>query len=451
MASRAAAIAANRFGLGARPGEIDAASREPKAWLLGQLNGLTPQPTGALRSGAEMLAEYRPPRGRQQDAPQTPAAAQAAITQAVERGREVLLREAAARLALAIATPASFRERLVWFWSNHFTVSGLGKARVLPLAGVFEREAIRPHVTGRFRAMLGAVVRHPAMLIYLDNAQSVGPNSPAGLRREVGLNENLARELLELHTLGVQGGYTQADVEQLARMLTGWSVSREPGEGDATGFLFRPRIHEPGSKRLLGHSFVEAGEAEVTAALDLLASQPSTAKHVATKLARHFIADQPPADSVARLAKAFTDSDGDLPTLYRALLDDPNAWGQQMAKLKTPAELMVSAARAYGGEGVEPDRMARLLHQFAHVPYTAPSPAGFPDIADAWAGPEMVMERLEWCAAVGRRMAQLDPVRLSTTALGSTLRPEVAEAIRQAPSAAIGIGLLLAAPEFQRR
>jgi uncharacterized protein (DUF1800 family) len=446
MATRAAATAANRFGLGARPGELDLADKEPKAWLLGQLKGTAPLPAGVLRSSGEIMVEFRPRGERPQ-----PAAAEAAIQQAVERGRQVLLREAAARIALSIATPASFRERLVWFWSNHFTVSGLGKARVLPLAGVFEREAIRPRVTGRFRDLLGAVVRHPAMLVYLDNAQSVGPNSPAGLRRERGLNENLARELLELHTLGVQGGYTQADVEQLARMLTGWSVVREAGEGDGTGFVYRPRIHEPGSKTLLGRRFAEAGEAEVVAALDLLAAHPSTAKHIATKLARHFIADQPPTDSVARLTKVFLDSGGDLPAVYRALLDDPNAWGQQMAKLKTPAELLVSTARAIGGEGVEPDRWVRLLHQFANLPFTAPSPAGFPDTAEVWAGPEMVMERLEWCAAAGRRMAARDPIRLAEQALGPTLRPEVATAIRQAPSTGVAIGLLLAAPEFQRR
>jgi uncharacterized protein (DUF1800 family) len=286
---------------------------------------------------------------------------------------------------------------------------------------------------------------------YLDNAQSIGPNSPAGLRRERGLNENLARELLELHTLGVQGGYGQGDVEQLARMLTGWSVAREAGEGDATGFLYRPAIHEPGSKSLLGRTFVEAGEDEVAAALDMLAAHPSTAKHIATKLARHFIADQPPADSVARLSNSFLETGGDLAALYRVLIDDANAWSRQQAKLKTPIELLVSAARAIDGQGVEAERFLPVLRQLGQIPFTAPSPAGFPDTAEAWAGPEMVMERLEWCAAAGRRMAQLDPVQLAERTIGPFLRPEAADAIRQAPSAAVGIGLLLAAPEFQRR
>jgi uncharacterized protein (DUF1800 family) len=446
MVSRHAVIAANRFGLGARPGELVAAGRDPKSWLTAQLTGPAEQPQGQLGGAGTLLADHRP--RREQQAAENPAVQ---VQAAVERGRAVLIREAAARLGLGLATSASFRERLVWFWSNHFTVSGAGKPRVLPLAGAFEREAIRPHVGGRFRAMLGAVVRHPAMLIYLNNAQSIGPSSPAGLRRERGLNENLARELLELHTLGVRGGYGQPDVEQLARMLTGWSVAAESGEGDRTGFLYRPRIHEPGAKTLLGQRFAEAGEREVEAALDLLAAHPSTAKHIATKLARHFIADQPPADSVARLSRAFLESGGDLPTVHRALVDDPNAWGQQMAKLKTPTELLVSALRAVGAADGDAAKLLPALRQLAHFPFTAPSPAGFPDAAEAWAAPEMVMERIEWCAAAGRRLAMLDPVRLGEQALGPTLRPELAEAIGAAPSAANGIALLLAAPEFQRR
>src|SRR6185503_17138370 len=229
-----------------------------------------------------------------------------------------------------------FRERLVHFWTNHFAVSA-DKPQVLALAGALENEAIRPHVAGRFADLLAAVEAHPAMILYLDNQASIGPNSQLAQRRgrrtpgegrKFGINENLAREILELHTLGVDGGYTQHDVTTFAQALTGWSIGTDRvRKGGTPGkFEFHEAAHEPGTRTILGTRYGQSGVAQPRAVLADLAKHPATAHHIAVKLARHFIADEPLRDDVARLAKAFRDSDGDLPTLYRALLDTPAAW-----------------------------------------------------------------------------------------------------------------------------
>ena len=237
---------------------------------------------------------------------------------------------------MQLATEESFRERLVHFWTNHFAVSA-DKPQVLALAGTLENEAIRPHVAGRFADMLTAVESHPAMILYLDNQASIGPGSQLAQRRsrrssagdrKLGINENLAREILELHTLGVDGGYTQQDVTTFARALTGWSIGtdRFPGGGELGKFAFHDAAHEPGAKTIMGTRYGQSGVAQPRAVLTDLAKHPATARHVATKLARHFIADEPPPDAVERIAKAFRDSDGDLPTVHRAVLDTPEAW-----------------------------------------------------------------------------------------------------------------------------
>jgi len=325
-------------------------------------------------------------------------------------------------------------------------------AVVAGLVGSFEREAIRPHVTGRFEDMLRAVVRHPAMLLYLDNAESIGPNSRAGQRNHRGLNENLAREVLELHTLGVDGGYGQDDVRAFAAILTGWSI---PGPRDTAaspdGFVFRPAAHEPGDKTLLGTRYPEAGEIEGVTALAALARHPATGRHLAVKLARHFIADQPPPAVVARLERVFRDSGGDLGQLARALVDAPEAWVEPLAKIKTPEELMVSTLRVTGA-GWPPDRLVGQLRQLGQMPFSAPSPAGWPDDAGHWIGPEAMMRRIEWCTLAGHRLApSLRPAELLEAAIGPVARPETRQTVLQAPSVAEAVTLVLASPEFQRR
>src|SRR5579871_1991109 len=319
-------LAANRFGLGAKPGEIDSASSNPKAWLLGQLRrDDTADSFSALPKTGELVQDLLK-RGQA-----VQAMDREAIRNFVMDARQTYLQEMAVRFRHGFITDAPFRERLVRFWSNHFVVSNQ-KPRAARFVGAFERDAIRAHVTGRFADMVLAVERHPAMQLYLDNAQSIGPDSFAGMRTGKGLNENLGREILELHTLGVEAGYTQDDVIALAKILTGWSLDRGPGPvgklmnaalgGTAEGgFRFYPPRHEPGEKKLLGKTYPEGFEGGVQALTDI-ANHPATARHIATKLAAHFIADDPPQASIARLETAFRDSGGNLMNVYEALIDD---------------------------------------------------------------------------------------------------------------------------------
>jgi uncharacterized protein (DUF1800 family) len=435
-------IAVTRFGLGAKPGELQSAAGDARGWLKQQLQGGVdmPQRLAGFAPGHQRYAEFEAARGRGD------IALQQALRGAI---REAYVAEAGARTQAQIDSATPFRERLVAFWSNHFTVS-VQRPPVLGLAGAFEREAIRPHVTGRFYDMLLAVARHPAMLLYLDNAQSIGPNSFAGQRRNRGLNENLAREILELHTVGVNGGYTQNDVREFAKILTGWSLAR-PEDVDFGRFRFQPRIHEPGRKVLLGVEYQEAGMTEGEAALHALARHRATATHIATKFARHFIADNPPAAAVKRLARVFHETDGDLGALARAVVDAPEAWIEPLPKVKTPNEFVVSALRATGYAG-ENEKLMQSLRLLGQVPFAAPSPAGWPDMAEQWIGPESVLRRAEWAMALGQRINQFRPPdTLVATTIAPVMRRETQLAIERAPSTAEAVALVFAAPEFQRR
>jgi len=435
-------VAVARFGLGARPGEIPAASRDPRGWLRAQLDPVRARPaalagidSGDARAG--LLQRAQRERGA--------AGVENLLRQAY---RAAFVSDLATRLEAQIASDSPFVERLVGFWSNHFAVS-VQRPIVLGLAVPFEREAIRPHVLGRFADMLVAATRHQAMLIYLDNARSIGPNSRIGQRRGRGLNENHAREILELHTLGV-GGYGQEDVLALARILTGWSVARGEGDGDAPS-TFVPAMHEPGDKTLLGTRYPEAGEAEGLSALAALAGHPATARHIALKLARHFIADDPPASAVARLGRVFQETGGDLRALALVLIEMPAAWDPPLTKVKTPYDLMVSAVRA-SGYRVEGQRLVASLRVLGQVPFAPPSPAGWPDEAERWIGPEAVMRRAEWSMVVAQRIAAGHaPGRFLQEIAGPVASDETRRAVERAPSAADGLALALMSPEFQRR
>jgi uncharacterized protein (DUF1800 family) len=443
-----AALAAARFGLGARPGEVAAIGRDPRGWVESQLR---PAPLPAALAGQPssqaIVAEVMEANAA--------GGAQKVGKLARERLRLVYLAEAAARTRAAIDSDHPVIERLVQFWSNHFTVSVRAKPIVLGLPGAYEREAIRPHVLGRFEDMLRAVVEHPAMLVYLDNWRSVGPTSPGGQRRNRGLNENLARETLELHTLGVTGGYTQDDVTSFARVLTGWTVT--PLNGDAPGrFRFAPRLHEPGDKTLLGKRYADGGKAQGDAVLRDLARHPSTARFIATKLARHFIADAPSADAVERLARRFQETGGDLAAVTRTLVALPVAWPQGWpvgaTKIRTPNELVIAAFRALGGHDGEPARLVETLSVLGQAPFGAPSPAGWSDQAADWIGPEATMKRIEWAHALATKTARARPaLALADDVLGPTLARETRFAIEHAASDRDSLALLLVSPEFQRR
>jgi uncharacterized protein (DUF1800 family) len=371
----------------------------------------------------------------------------------------------AARVSSALTTNAPFVERLVHFWANHFAVSA-DKLPVIALAGLLEFEAIRPHVLGKFSDMLIAVEQHPAMLVYLDQAQSIGPDSRAGqviaARRQQkrGLNENLAREILELHTLGVRTGYTQADVTEFARALTGWTVGglgRGPGArllGNVpTGqFTFAELIHQPGERQIMGRRYGQDGERQARAVLLDLAVHPATARHIATKLARHFAGDEPPAAMVERLTQAFLKSGGDLPTVYRVILNSPETWSPQPAKFKTPWEWSVSALRALDQQTLEPTLAGALMNQLGQPTWRPGSPAGFDDIAASWAAPEALVRRVEVAQRLGERAGSaVDARALAEKVLPGSLGDTTRTAIARAESPAEGLALLLVSPEFVRR
>ena len=443
MSTRDAFTAVSRFGLGPRPEELDAAARNPHVWLKRQIREPSQNLAefAGLPSGEARMGDFLRARRDRGD-----GGAQKLIR---ESFRETYISETSARLRIQLTTASPFRERLVAFWSNHFTVS-VQRPPVFGLAGAFEREAIRPHVTGRFYDMLLAVARHPAMLVYLDNGQSFGPNSQQGYRQRRGLNENLAREMLELHTLGVDGGYTQTDVRELAKMLTGWTVA-PPRFADAGRFQFNPDAHEPGGKTLLGVRYRDGGAGEAETAFRDLARHPATARHIATKLCRHFIADDPPRAAVERIARVFRDTDGNLAAVSEALVEQPEAWADPLAKVKSPHDFVISALRATGYQG-QGEMVLGALRLLGQTPFNAPSPAGWPDTAGEWVGPESILRRAEWAMAVGMRIGEFKaPDRLFETTIAPVASAETAKAVARAPSRADAVALVFASPEFQRR
>jgi len=457
------AIAANRFGLGARPGELAGIAGDGRDWLRAQLRTRPPALSDPLlQSSAQTLAQALKLRQESRARRKSPEVASAAGQQKLPQFlRPIYLSEVTARFREAVTTERPLIERLTQFWSNHFALS-VDKQLLSGLAGSFEREAIRPHVLGNFSDLLLAVETHPAMLLYLDNHLSVGPHSQAALRlerraqpRKVGINENLAREILELHTLGVGGGYTQADVTTFAEVITGWSIGAEGGPfagGEPGKFLFRPELHEPGAKQLLGTAYADGGYAQGVAVLRDLAGHRSTARFIATKLARHFIADDPPPQAVARLALAFTGSGGDLATVYRALIDSREAWVEPLAKYKTPSDYIISGFRGLSLP-VEAGQPALtpfgLLGQRMWEPG---SPAGWPDRSVDWDGASALMKRIEWADAVGQRLGnRRDAAALAPQLLGANLGVATRSAVAHAASASQALTLLLAAPEFLRR
>ena len=460
MSSREAVSAANRFGIGARPGELTGIG-DARAWLKAQLRG----DAGASRfanlpSSLEYLqrenAFYLQRRERKQAGEAAPRPG--------TLYRRALLQELDRRAEVAVASQAGFVERLVRFWSNHFAIS-VDKRPAALYAAPMEREAIRPRLFGRFSDLLLAVETHPGMLRYLDNVRSIGADSPLAMRarrrgaqkREPGLNENLAREILELHTLGVNGGYAQDDVVELARAITGWGVPlpRDWQRGTpASAFLFRPVAHEAGTRRVLGRRYAAAGEAQGRAILADLAMHPATARHVCFKLARHFVADRPPPALVERMATAWRSSEGDLPSVYRAMIDSNDAWSAQARKFKTPEDFLLSALRASGSASLgAPQRQFVLLSRVGQPPFTPRSPAGFADEAAEWSGADALWKRVQAAQLLAEAAPQVhvDPSAIAREIFAGTLDAETTTALRRAESPREGLALLFASPAFQWR
>lgn len=460
------AIAANRFGLGARAGDLGLIGSGGRDWLTAQVQesrhflvpaqNLPDTPTASAAAQAYVQAR-RQRRAQTRSSDSAPAqASMPEPVQLVAPLAQIALREGVARINHALVTPAPFAERLAAFWANHFTVSAT-KVTTIALVGVYEREAVRAHLGGSFGELLLAVARHPGMLVYLDQAQSVGPNSALGRRRNGGLNENLAREMLELHCLGAQGGYSQADVTQLAMALTGWTIAgprtqRFVPASAAGGFAFVPAMHEPGARMILGKRYGEGGVEQGEAIIADLARHPATARHIATQLASHFIADNPPDAAIHQLEKVFRDTDGHLPSLHHALVLLPQAWETTPQKYKTPYDFVLSALRLVGANQIEGKGMASAFDLLGQPVFRAPSPEGWPDDSASWLSPDGVMKRLEWSQALAERaIGQSRPDALLEQGLGSLASALTLEAVRRAESGVQGLTLALMSPEFQRR
>jgi len=461
-----AALAAHRFGLGEPV--IAPIARDPRGWLLGQIGPLDPARGDALldtRGGLELVAAEREKRQRARNPPPGMTAEQLLAG----HYRDAIVADVRSHLLTPALSARPFMERLQLFWVNHFTVSLL-KGATRGLVGPFERDAIRAHAAGSFEQLLFASTTHPAMLRYLDNVQSAGPDSRAVAfearraarvgepRRVTGINENLAREVLELHTLGAASSrpgadgravYTQADVTAFAAVLTGWRVGVDGAQPEVP---FDPNWHQPGAKTVLGKRYPE-GPGALREVLHDLALHPATAQFVCTKLARHVVADDPPPALVDRLAATWLKTGGDLPSVYRALVESPESWQPEQRKLKTPEEFVISSVRVLGGaERVFERGDGAGIGALGQRVLAPPSPAGWSDRADDWLGPDAVWKRVEWSTRVGERTGRyVDARRVAADSLGPLASPATQTQIERASDGAQAVALLLMAPEFQRR
>lgn len=494
MSLEMAAHAANRFGFGAKPGELRQIASDPRGWVVSQLTperapppeiaALPPTEDDMLALGRFLVsqrlnANRDNPRVRQRLENEGVTREEMARLSTEESFRAHFRARfeatSTARLNVAIASARPVFERLAHFWSNHFTVSA-AKPASAAMPPSFENEAIRPHCLGAFPTLLRAATQHPSMLVYLDNWLSIGPNSawarnprmiprygfgPGG--RPSGLNENLAREVLELHTLGVNGGYTQDDVISLAKIITGWMHERPPvrayfneERGTRTGaqlFQFVADAHEPGEKKLLGKAYRHEGLAQGEAALHDLARHPATARFIATKLVRHYVDDSPPSNVVDRVARTFANTEGDLAASMRTLVESPEAWANPFAKYKRPEEYFIACMRALNIPAQAPGVGANGVGAMGQRIFAAPGPNGWADIAVPWLTGDLVWKRIEWAHVLARRVARADiaPLEIGETVMGPLLSSSTRESVKRAESPQQGLVLLLASPEFQRR
>ncbi|MCP3104345.1 DUF1800 domain-containing protein [Myxococcus sp. K15C18031901] len=502
-----------RLAFGPTPASLEEARRlGVRGWLEARLASVAAAPSPALEarlrdlptltlSTRELLRDYPAKKGREQ-----------ALLDGRETQRPVLigLELSAAKVLRAVEGPNALEEVLVDFWFNHFNVSA-DKGAVRWMVTSYERDVIRPHVFGRFRDLLGATAKHPAMLFYLDNWRSTRDGMPDPRERlarrrasmtldmemdddgdddeasppKLGLNENYARELLELHTLGVDGGYTQADVREVARCFTGWSIRRPRKDAE---FAFRRRAHDTAAKQVLGQAIPARGGVEDgERVLDLLARHPATARHLALKLARRFVSDAPPPALVERVAKAYLDSDGDLRTVYRALVWSPEFWAPEArgAKVKTPFEFVVSALRATRADVTVRPRLVQALARMGEPLYRAPAPTGFPEVAAPWVNSGALVARLNfsldlvsgrlpgtrvalaslatptsptaegWVDALGVALLGTPPSEETRATILSALSRRAQSASAEGEPAPVDVpliaGLLLGSPEFQKQ
>src|SRR5690242_15445346 len=463
----AAAIGLHRFGFGPAGNAIATIARDPRGALLADLErpgaGQIEAPNlmssaKAAREVADFRAERRAEQklaARQQKQASTngieggsptqmakPPGADAA-GQKQPLPQQIVLSEAKARFDAAASAEIGLVERLVWFWSNHFCVSADKDAAMV---GAYEREAIRPHVLGRFADLLQAVESHPAMLVYLDNVQSMGVDSIAGINRDKGMNENLAREALELHTLGVRSGYGESDVTTFANVLTGWTWLQHSEPVHGGEFVFMKRLHEPGDQVVLGKHYADSGVDQGRAVLADLARHPATARHIAEKLARHFVADDPPPALAGKLAKTFLDSDGDLKEVARSLVTAEESWIAPRQKLKLPAEWIVGLIRLTGTEGEIPiGRVMNAQVALGAPLWRPPAPNGYSDNEAAWI--DGIPRRIDIATEFAGRASHADPLKALDSALGPLASAQTRETVARAESRVQALTLLAMAPD----
>ena len=480
---QAALVALNRFGFGARggaSGDFTNAASDPRGFVAAELQrpaaALIESP--ALQSTSVLASELFDFQLEQKAKREADAKAAAAKTVMASQEPTAMMGKAApsattprppkpapnviertfraealARIQRASIAECGFLERLVTFWSNHFCISASKGQPARIWAGAFEREAIRPHVLGHFAEMLKAVEQHPAMLFFLDNQQSIGPNSRAGQRGKRGLNENLAREIMELHTLGVGSGYTQTDVVALAKILTGWTYAGRQGRLGAPGsFVFNVNAHEPGAIVLLGKSYADTNAAQGEAALADIARRPATATFIATKLVRHFVADDPPPALVARLADVFRKTDGDLRAVSHALVEADEAWRAPMTKMRSPYEFLIATGRLMAQIPEDPGRYLYGLNVLGQPLWAPAGPNGFADTNAAWAAPEGMKLRLDIAAQVASRIGDnRDPREMLELIAADAASADTRQTVARAETRQQAFALLLMSPEFQRR
>ncbi|MFK8184773.1 MAG: DUF1800 domain-containing protein [Phormidesmis sp.] len=452
----------DRLSLGASPGDRNRIQNGSlSAYIRNQLNpnveaepkGLTDRLTSLpdlARSPVELFDRYAPPQGA------SPEENQKARLQQVQMLRQF----EQARLLRGLASPNQLQEVMVDFWFNHFNVF-VGKRFTMIWAGDYDQSAIRPHALGNFRTLLGATAKHPAMLFYLDNWRSSNPAKK--LRRPFqGLNENYARELLELHTLGVEGGYTQADVESLARILTGWSIVSHRQRGrDNSGFVYANNRHDPTRKVLLGQPISASGQAEGEEALDILAAHPATARHISYKLAQHFVADDPPQSLVKQLSETFLSTDGDIRAVLSTLFESPEFWSPDYSKkkFKTPYHYLLSMARAIGIRSLSEDKLKRLsggMAQLGMPLYRRSTPDGYPQTQAAWLSPDAMLKRVNLAITTVNLLGEErpKPVPLTNQLLDTLGRrqfsAETLEVVNTSPPH-LRPALLLGSPEMMYR
>jgi uncharacterized protein (DUF1800 family) len=467
--TEAAALGLHRFGFGPVGDQITAIAGDPRGAVLADLDrpgaGRLPVDLPSGAQAARAVFDFRAEKNAEQKL------SQRALKEAEANGgsammdagngapqpkppnqppplpQQLVLNEAKARFDAAATVEIGFVERLVWFWSNHFCISA---DKIPSMAGPYEREAIRPHVLGRFTDLLLAVESHPGMLFYLDNVESMGADSIAGINRDKGLNENLARETLELHTLGVRSGYSQTDVTNFAKVLTGWTWV-QPSEPDRGGeFVFNRRLHQPGEQTVLGKRYPDTGVDQGRAVLADLARHPATVQHIAQKLAGHFVADEPPPALVAKLAKTFKDSDGDLKAVATTLVTADEAWTPQRQKLKPPAEWITGVVRLTGTQATLP--IGRIMNAQAVLGeplWRPPAPNGYSDSEAAWI--DGVPRRVDVASEFAGRAASADPLALLDNSLGPLASPDARTTIARAESRHQALALLVMTPEFLRR